>query len=145
MAQREQEKVAAPVAQTASAEEVRKRAEHLKKQRDLIINQRKKQRDAASAASAAAAPPPAAPAAPPPPANGAMHRGAGFSSGDPTSDAHRARLSVALASSMKASLLGSDATSVDLEHKMEQHHRKIDLEMTKAQLRAEAEAEKGYY
>jgi hypothetical protein len=125
MAQREQEKVAAPVAQTASAEEVRKRAEHLKKQRDLIINQRKKQRDAASAASAAVAPPPAAPAAPPPPANGAMHRGAGFSSGDPTSDAHRARLSVALASSMKASLLGSDATSVDLEHKMEQHHRKI--------------------
>ena len=51
----------------------------------------------------------------------------------------RARLSVALASSMKASLLGEDSTTRDLQDRIESHHRKIDLELTKAQLRAEAE------
>ena len=58
-------------------------------------------------------------------------------------DAQRARLSVALASSMKASLLGEDATTLELQHRIEQHTKKIDLELTKAQLRAEVERDRG--
>jgi hypothetical protein len=133
----------------ASAAEVRARAEHLKKQRDLILAQRKKQRDADFAAAPPQRPPPPPPgvaaAAPPVPGSSDMHRGAGYTGGEPTADAHRARLSVALASSMKSSLLGEDATTLDLQHRIDQHHKKVDLEATKAQLRAEVERERGMY
>ena len=134
----------------ASQAEMRARTEHLKKQRDIILAQRKKARDAA-AATATARPPPQ----PPPTQNEAAsgssaqqqeigaHRAAGYSSGELMADAQRARLSVALASSMKASLLGEDATTLELQHRIEQHTKKIDLELTKAQLRAEVERDRG--
>ena len=135
-------------ADSVSASEMRARQEHLKKQRDLILAQRKKARDAA----AAAAPSPPPPAAPPivggnatnapQMASSSAHRGAGYTSGEPVADAQRARLSVALASNMKASLLGEDATTLDLQQRIESHHRKIDLELTKAQLRAEVERDR---
>ena len=136
----------------ASQAEMRARTEHLKKQRDIILAQRKKARDAA-AATATARPPPQ----PPPTQNEAAsgspaqqqeigaHRAAGYSSGELMADAQRARLSVALASSMKASLLGEDATTLELQHRIEQHTKKIDLELTKAQLRAEVERDRGMW
>ena len=128
----------------ASAAEMRARAEHLKRQRDLILAQRKKAREAEAAnAQAQMEPPMAPPRAEPVQPSSALHRGAGFSSGEPVADAHRARLSVALASSMKASLLGEDAATLDLHHRVEAHQKKVDLELTKAQLRAEVEAERG--
>ena len=128
----------------ASAAEMRARAEHLKRQRDLILAQRKKAREAeANNAQAQMEPPMAPPRAEPVQPSSALHRGAGFSSGEPVADAHRARLSVALASSMKASLLGEDAATLDLHHRVEAHQKKVDLELTKAQLRAEVEAERG--
>lgn len=43
---------------------------------------------------------------------------------------------------MKASLLGEDATTLDLHQRIDSHHRKIDLELTKAQLRAEMAMER---
>ena len=128
----------------ASAAEMRARAEHLKRQRDLILAQRKKAREAEAVNSRPAAAQPEPQRAPEPvQPSSALHRGAGFSSGEPVADAHRARLSVALASSMKASLLGEDAATLDLHHRVEAHQKKVDLELTKAQLRAEVEAERG--
>ena len=45
---------------------------------------------------------------------------------------------------MKASLLGEDATTLDLHQRIEHHQRKIDLELTKAQLRAEVDRDRGF-
>jgi len=143
--ERERKERAEAAAQNSgvNAAEVRARAEHLKKQRDLILAKRKKQREADSAAAAPPPPPPAgAGAKAPMPPSSTLSAGAGYSSGEPMADAQRARLSVALASSMKASLLGEDGASIDLHQRIENHHRKIDLEMTKAQLRAEAERDR---
>ena len=129
---------------SASASEMRARAEHLKKQRDLIVAQRKKARDAEAAAHVTQ--PPVARAPPAVPPSSALKQGAGFSSGGggppPVADAHRARLSVALASSMKASLLGEDAATLDLQNRVDAHEKKLDLEHAKAQLRAEAQADR---
>jgi len=137
----------------ARAAEVRARAEHLKKQRDLLVAKRKKEReegfigtgqlDPNGQLPAPAARP--APAALPPQSE--LKRGAGFSSGSdenvPPSDADgRAMLTRSLASNMKASLLGEDAQSLELQQRIETHQRKADFENTKAQLMAEMDAAK---
>ena len=128
----------------ASAAEVRARAEHLKKQRDLILAQRKKAREAAAAAAAprdepATAPPPQSrqAAMPMPPSSG-LSRGAGYSSGAADDNtAQRAQLSQALAQNMRSTLLGGDQSSSELMRSMDQH-KKADLDAAKDQLRREA-------
>ena len=50
----------------------------------------------------------------------------------------RQSLSRSLATSMKASLLGEDAQTLDLQNRIDNNMKKIDLELTKAQLRAES-------
>ena len=122
-----------------SASEIRARAEHLKKQRDLILAQRKKARDAAAAA---AAPPPMAPPAreappPPPQPSSNLKNGAGYSSGPSATDQSRAHLTQMLAGNMKASLAGGSG-SLDLQNRIDRQRDKMDFEMTKEQLRFEA-------
>ena len=80
------------------------------------------------------------------PPSSTLSNGAGYSSGaaaGTAADAQRAKLSVALASSMKASLLGEDSTTLELHERIESHQKRIDLELTKAQLRAEVERDRG--
>ena len=133
--------------------EMKARAEHLRKQRDLLLAQRKKQREAElanytpmPAAAAAAAPPPAAPAAvaapPPSMVSGAtMMRSAGYSSGVPSeAQDQRAQLSRSLAASMKADLASGGNAEEALIH--ERAERRADLEATKASLRREVEMER---
>ena len=121
------------------------RAEHLKKQRDLLLAQRKKAREA-DLANYTPPPPPAAPPAPtaaeiaaaPPP--GSMRGKAGYSEAKTESiDAQRAQLSRSLAASMKANLLGAG----DVEEQLfADKERKADLEATKAALRHQVAAER---
>jgi hypothetical protein len=118
------------------------RADHLRKQRDLIVAQRKKQRESdaasykppAAPAREAPAPPPAAPSGP---EAEAMRRAAGFNAA-PQADQQRATLSRALASNMKASLLSSadDSLGIDATISQSQSERKADFEATKAAMRA---------
>jgi len=117
--------------------EMKARAEHLRKQRDLILAQRRKQRESEAAAYT---PPPAgsaAPAAPLAASAAPMRRAAGYSEDkEVVSDEQRAMLSRALATSMKATLLGGD--SLGLEQMLVQAEKRADLEATKAALRREA-------
>ena len=53
-------------------------------------------------------------------------------------DSNRAALSRALASSMKASLVGGDASTLELQQRIDTHQRKADLERIKEQLKADA-------
>ena len=124
-----------------SQHEMAARAEHLKKQRDLILQREKKKRQDQFGAAPAPPAAPADPAADPGAALGA-HRAAGYSSAEaaPVSPS-RAQLSRSLGLSLKAGLAGSDLNS-DLEARIESHARRADLEMTKAQLRAEYEDSK---
>ena len=122
----------------ASAAEVRARAEHLKKQRDLILAQRKKAREAAAAAAAppnpvAAAPPPQSRPPPMPPSSN-LKNGAGYSSGG--DNVARAGLTTVLASNLRASLLGEDQSNHALEERIAAHKR-ADLAATKDRLRQE--------
>jgi len=122
----------------ASAAEVRARAEHLKKQRDLILAKRKKEREAALPLAQQQQPQPQAAEQAPPAEHGA-HRAAGYSS-QPVA-AERAALSRNLASAMKSSLLGEDSATLDLQYRIDSHQRKVDLELTKQQLRDEGRPE----
>jgi len=131
----EAEKRAAEAAASAAAAlgvkqraEMDARADHLRKQRDLILAQRKKQREAEAAKFAAPAAP--APLNVPAPTVG-MRRAAGYDASkvDEPLD-YRAQLSRALGSGVKASLAGGEAAQAE---------RLADLEATKAALRAEAE------
>ena len=127
-------------------QEMKARAEHLKKQRDLLLAQRKKAREADLANYTPPPPPPAAPPAPtaaeiaaaPPP--GSMRGKAGYSEAKTESiDAQRAQLSRSLAASMKANLLGAG----DVEEQLfADKERKADLEATKAALRHQVAAER---
>jgi len=124
----------------ASAAEVRARAEHLKKQRDLILAKRKKEREAALPLAQQQQPPPQAAEPAPPAVSG--HRAAGYSS-QPVAPvaAERAALSRNLAFAMKSSLLGEDSATLDLQYRIDSHQRKVDLELTKQQLRDEGRPE----
>lgn len=119
---------------TASRQaEMAARAEHLKKQRDLIVAQKRRQREQDVLASRDPAPEGASAVIPP---TSNMTEAAGYSEG---AAGHRALLSRALASSLKASLRGGDGESLQLQQRIEAHDRRLDLEATKAELRAEAD------
>jgi len=139
-AQQEKEQAQQVGAGGAPAAEVRARAEHLKKQRDLILAKRKKERESdASATAVPVAPTSSGASNQPAPASVMGHRAAGFSSNaDPNTQA-RAALSQNLASAMKSSLLGEDAATLDLQSRVDNHQRKMDLELTKQHLKQEAE------
>ena len=147
----DKEPTAPPAGSTISQAEMRARAEHLRKQRDLILAKRKAEREGALGkpsdwVSAA----PSAPAEPSPAqtSGSALNltlRAAGYSSaadgkgGLPEGvDSNRAALSRALASSMKASLIGGDASTLELQQRIDSHQRKADLERIKEQLKADA-------
>ena len=147
----EKEPTAPPAGSSISQAEMRARAEHLRKQRDLILAKRKADREGAlgkpsdwvSAAPGAAAEP--APAQTSGSALNLTLRAAGYSSaadgkgGLPEGvDSNRAALSRALASSMKASLVGGDASTLELQQRIDTHQRKADLERIKEQLKADA-------
>jgi len=133
--------------QQISAAEMMARQEHLKKQRDLILAKRRKQREAefeGSGTNASDVTPPmlAASSA----ANAAAPQGgvsptqpAGYTAQPaPQPVNHKQSLTHALASNMKAQLRGGDGGALDIPGRVESQARKVDLELTKAQLRAEA-------
>ena len=130
-------------------QEMKARAEHLRKQRDLLLAQRKKAREAELAnfqpepvpqAPPPHAPPPPLPTAPPVGVAGGMKRAAGYSEAASESvQEQRAQLSRSLAASMKANLLGAG----DVEEQLfADKERKADLEATKAALRHQVAAER---
>ncbi|KAL1496094.1 hypothetical protein AB1Y20_014720 [Prymnesium parvum] len=118
------------------AAEVRARAEHLRKQRDILLAKRKKEREEHFKNEPAAAPSESAEARSMPPQS-ELKKAAGYTELD-----HRASLSRALAANMKASLLGDDVATMELQQRIEQHQRKAEFAQTKADLLAEAEAAK---
>ena len=73
----------------------------------------------------------------------AMRRAAGYSAEPSQAAPQRADLSRALASNMKASLLGSDGDSLGIDATLSGAERKADFEATKAAMRKEHDRARG--
>ena len=150
-----EEKAASSAVSEVRASEMRARAEHLRKQRDLILAQRKKAREgealkenasaqaqapvlgAHRAAPTIGAPGPSAERLSRPAGYGKEEGGGAEGAGPSGAQAHRQNLSRSLAASMKASLMGDDGGALALESRLAAAERKDDFEATKAALRQE--------
>jgi len=137
-AQQDQQKKLLAGASENQTQQLKERAEHLRKQRDLIVAKRKKQREEDlknydSEAARDKVSPPVDSAV----GSSSMRSDAGHASDKASEEARKKQqLSQALALNMKTSLRGDPSFFTTSE----QADRKADLEATKAQLRAEAEA-----